>query len=43
MKPSALAALLKARDDADAEPFIIIDVRDDDCLGGTIPGRYGAH
>ena len=43
MKPSTLAALLKRRDEGDAEEFIIIDVRDDDCLGGTIPGRYGAH
>jgi rhodanese-related sulfurtransferase len=40
MKPSSLAALLKRRADGVSEEFLIIDVRDDDCLGGHIPGRY---
>lgn len=40
MKPSMLAALLKRRADGSDEAFIVLDVRDDDCLGGHIPGRY---
>lgn len=42
MKPSTLAGLLKRRDEGqeDSDDFIVIDVRDDDCLGGHIPGRY---
>ena len=40
MKPSMLAGLLKRRADGSDEAFIVLDVRDDDCLGGHIPGRY---
>lgn len=43
MKPSTLAALLKRRAEGTSEEFIILDVRDDDCLGGHIPGRCVLH
>ena len=40
MKPSTLANLLKRRAEGKSEEFIVLDVRDDDCLGGHIPGRF---
>lgn len=32
--------MLKRKAEGDPEVFIIIDVRDDDCIGGHIPGRF---